>query len=208
MAGNKAIKQYFDTITQCFSCISGIIYFVLVPWVGVTQCRVVTVGSQTFRIKQRSLCKICRLPTITPNRNLSQWRLGSFSKISDHDFLSLQKYFLCFTISPLYLYVHKNIVNEKLTWTRIETAPQPCDHVTHTLLFLHVGEVFKREGPHRRSPEGVGLHDGLQTSSDKENMTDTVLQNATRNACWPDDRNTQRQFSGSWLHHYLHPCLI
>lgn len=38
-----------------------------------------------------------------------------------------------------------------------------------TLLFLHVGEVFKCEGPHGRSPESIGLHDGLQTSSDKEN---------------------------------------
>lgn len=101
LAGNKAIKQYSDTITKCFSCISGIIYFVTLPWVGVTQCRVVTVGSQTFRIKQRSLCRSADLPTITP-----KWRLGSFSTlqiISDHDFLSLQKYFLCFTILPLYL---------------------------------------------------------------------------------------------------------
>lgn len=69
---------------------------------------------------------------------------------------------------------------------------------THTLLFLHVGEVFKREGPHRRSPEGIGLHDGLQASSDKENKTDAVLQSAARDACWPDDMNTQRQSRGRW----------
>lgn len=42
----------------------------------------------------------------------------------------------------------------------------------HTLLFLHVGEVFKREGPHGRSPESICLHDGLQTGSDKENKRD------------------------------------
>lgn len=31
-----------------------------------------------------------------------------------------------------------------------------------TLLLLHGGEILKGEGAHRRPPEGVGLHDGLQ----------------------------------------------
>lgn len=31
-----------------------------------------------------------------------------------------------------------------------------------------MGEVFKCEGPHRRSPESIGLHDCLQASPDKE----------------------------------------
>lgn len=39
---------------------------------------------------------------------------------------------------------------------------------SHTLLFLHVGEVFEREGPHWRSPESIGLHDGLQASPGEE----------------------------------------
>lgn len=37
-----------------------------------------------------------------------------------------------------------------------------------TLLLLHVGEVFKREGSHRGSPEGVRLHDGLQAGPDRQ----------------------------------------
>lgn len=42
----------------------------------------------------------------------------------------------------------------------------------HTLLLLHVGEVFECEGPHGRSPESICLHDGLQTSSDRESKRD------------------------------------
>ena len=38
----------------------------------------------------------------------------------------------------------------------------------HTLLFLHIGEIFKRECPHRRSPESIGLHDRLQAGPDGE----------------------------------------
>lgn len=45
-----------------------------------------------------------------------------------------------------------------------------------TLLLLHVGEVFKREGSHRGSPEGVGLHDGLQASPDRHKQTDKLFQ--------------------------------
>lgn len=45
--------------------------------------------------------------------------------------------------------------------TRERAPAQP------TLLLLHVGEVFKREGSHRGSPEGVGLHDGLQAGPDR-----------------------------------------
>lgn len=42
-----------------------------------------------------------------------------------------------------------------------------CVHL-HTLLFLHISEIFEREGPHRRSPESVGLHDRLQASPDRD----------------------------------------
>lgn len=38
----------------------------------------------------------------------------------------------------------------------------------HTLLFLHISEIFKRESPHRRSPESIGLHDRLQASPDRD----------------------------------------
>lgn len=48
-------------------------------------------------------------------------------------------------------------------------SPVQTEIVTsHTLLFLHIGEVFKCEGPHRRSPESIGLHDRLQASPDRE----------------------------------------
>lgn len=49
----------------------------------------------------------------------------------------------------------------------------------HTLLLLHVGEVFKCEGPHGRSPEGICLHDGLQTSSEKDNKRDYLTHTHT-----------------------------
>ncbi len=39
---------------------------------------------------------------------------------------------------------------------------------SNTLLFLHIGEVFKCEGPHRGSPESISLHDRLQAGPDKE----------------------------------------
>lgn len=50
--------------------------------------------------------------------------------------------------------------NEFLQWSPARSRPP-------TLLLLHVGEVFKREGSHRGSPEGVGLHDGLQAGPDR-----------------------------------------
>lgn len=46
----------------------------------------------------------------------------------------------------------------------------------HTLLLLHVGEVFEREGPHGRSPESIRLHDGLQPGSDRDSERDKVFQ--------------------------------
>lgn len=49
-----------------------------------------------------------------------------------------------------------------------------------TLLLLHVGEVFKREGSYRGSPESVGLHDGLQASPDRHKQTDKLFQNTDR----------------------------
>lgn len=54
----------------------------------------------------------------------------------------------------------------------VALSPAPRDNVhLHTLLFLHIGEIFKRECPHRRSPESIGLHDRLQAGPDKQ--TDT-----------------------------------
>lgn len=64
---------------------------------------------------------------------------------------------------------------------------------SHTLLFLHVGEVFEREGPHGRSPESIRLHDGLQAGSDKESERDNVFQSTLekRKECVCVDQMTQ-----------------
>lgn len=58
----------------------------------------------------------------------------------------------------------------------------------HTLLFLHVGEVFKCEGPHRRSPESISLHDRLQTSPDRDTYRERKIIEHTHKKTPPEQK--------------------
>ncbi len=51
-----------------------------------------------------------------------------------------------------------------------------------------MGEVFKREGPHRRSPESIGLHDRLQASPDKETYREKDFKEQQNRKKW--DKNS------------------